>query len=151
MKSPHVYDKAKYHSASIEQAGLPEEHACNHTVVFLRWLLEHDLMSQEFVRESDKILKEFRAGKATIYKVYEYWDCCLVDDMLSEEGNAFAMHYFDFDKGQYIRDYIDTLQGSLPSEFYITFSEDNYQTMRRIMDSRYEEWKRPKKRGWWPF
>ena len=108
-------------------------------------------MSEEFVRESDTILRKVRAGKATIYEVYEHWDCCLVDDMFSQEGNAFAMYYFDFDKGRYIRDYIGTLQGGLPSEFHVAYTENNYQTMRKIMDARFEEWKKPKKRGWWPF
>ena len=47
------------------------------------WLIEHDLMSEEFVTESDGIVQKFRAGDAAIYEVYEWWDCCLVNDMLS--------------------------------------------------------------------
>jgi hypothetical protein len=66
--------------------------------------------------------------------------------MLSEEGNAFAMHYFDFERGRYIHDYIAALQGSLPSEFHVDCTEDNYQKMRQVIDRRYDEWKTPKKR-----
>ena len=141
MNSPHVYDKAKYHFDSIEQHGLSEEHAMNHTVFFLRWLIENDLMSKEFVEESSGLLENFRTGRSTIHDIYESWDCCLIDDMLSDEGNEFAMHYFDFDTGKYLEDYIETLQGDLPSEFHIQYSEENYQRMKQLIDQRYKAWK----------
>jgi hypothetical protein len=140
MKTPHVYDKAKYHSESVEEAGLSEEHAENHTVFFLRWLIEHDLMSEEFVTESAEVLEKFRAGKARIHKVYAWWDRCLVDDMLSIEGNAFAIHYFEFDRGTYLQDYAALLQKTLPSEFHVDYTEDNYQILREAIDRRYEAW-----------
>lgn len=141
MNSPHVYDKAKYHFDSIEEHGLSEEHAANHTVFFLRWLIENDLMSKEFVEESRDLLEKFRAGRATIHDVYEWWDCCLIDDMLSDEGNQFAMHYFDFDTGKYLEDYTGALQGELPTEFHIQYSEVNYQRMKQLIDQRYKAWK----------
>ena len=151
MSSQHVYDKAKYHHETIEQHGLSEEHAANHTVVFLRWLIERRLMSEFFEQEAEGILRQFRAGEVSIHQVYGWWDGCLVDDMRSEEGNAFAMHYFDFERGCYIHDYIETLQGRLPSEFHVDYTEDSYQKMRQVIDRRYDEWKTPKKKGWWPF
>jgi hypothetical protein len=146
MNSPHVYDKAKYHYETIEKHGLSEEHAANHTVFFLRWLIENDLMSQEFMEECGDGIAKFRAGRATIHQVYEWWDCCLIDDMLSDQGNAFAMHYFDFEKGKFIHEYIKLLQGTLPSEFHIDYNEANYQRMKEVIDRRYDEWKESKKR-----
>jgi len=146
MKQPYVYDKAKYHSESIEQHGLPAEHAANHTVVFLRWLIENDLMNEFFHQESEGKIEQFLAGKATIQEVYNWWDCCLIDDMLSKEGNQFAKHYFDFEKGKYLQDYIGLLQGKLPSEFHIEYTEEKYQGMRKIIDRRYKQWKARKKR-----
>jgi hypothetical protein len=150
MESPYLYDKADYHYESIQQYGLSEEHAENHTVVFFRWLIEQRMLSAFFEREAADILRKFRSGETTIHQVYGWCDWCLVDDMLSEEGNAFAVHYFDFKRGKYIRDYITALQRGLPTEFHIDYSEANYQTMKRIIDRRYAEWKRPR-RWWWPF
>jgi hypothetical protein len=150
MGSPEVYDKAKYHDESVRQHGLSEEHAANHTVVFLRWLIEHRMISQLFEQEDSEILRKFRSGEATIYEVYEWYDRCLIDVMLSEEGNAFAMHYFDFEHGKYGNDYCGALQHKLPTLFHIDYNEANYQTMKRIIDRRYKEWKRPKRR-WWFF
>jgi hypothetical protein len=145
MNSPHVYDKAKYHYETVAEHGLSEEHAENHTVFFLRWLIENDLMDEFFLEESADEIDKFGAGKATIHQVYEWWDCCLVDDMLSDEGNAFALHYFDFDKGTYLQDYTELLQGTLPTEFHIDYNEANYQCMKEMIDRRYQEWKKSRR------
>lgn len=141
MGTPYVYDKAKYHAETVEDYGLPEEHAANHTVFFLRWLIEQDLMSTEFVEESAGILAKVRAGRAGIHEVYEWWDCCLIDDMLADEGNAFARHYFDFDDGAYLRDYAETLQRDLTSEFHVEYSEENYRLIKSVIDRRFGRWK----------
>jgi hypothetical protein len=138
---PVVYDKAKYHDDTIQELGLPEEHAANHTVFFLRWLVEHSLMSELFETEGTQVLAAFRAGEASIHRLYEWWDNCLIDDMLSDEGNAFAQAYFDFERGQYLKDYARVLQRTLPSEFHVPYSEENYQAIRVVIDRRYEEWR----------
>ena len=143
---PHVYDKAKYHDAVVQKYGLSDEHAANHTIVFLRWLIERHLMSDSFEKTSADILARFRSGKVSIHKVYDWWDRCLVDDQLSQEGNAFAMHYFDFDRGRYIDDYIATLKGKLPTEFHVDYTEENYQKMKRVIDRRYDEWRTSQKK-----
>lgn len=145
--APHVYDKAKYHLESVEQAGLPESHASNHTVPILRWLIDNDLMSDFFVTESGSDLVAYKAGEMTIHGLYESWDTCLISDMLSDEGNAFAMTYFDFERGTYLQDYVSALQGNLPSEFHVVYSEAGYAKLRAIIDRRYRDWKRTKK--WW--
>jgi hypothetical protein len=142
--------KASIHDESVDEYGLPEEHAVNHTVFFLRWLIEHDLMSEMFMSEGAEILEKFRSGEARIHDVYDWWDRCLIDDMLSEQGNAFAMKYFDFNHGKYIHDYKATLQGKLLSEFHIKYSEEGYQTMRALIDQRYDDWQKPRKK-WWSF
>jgi hypothetical protein len=112
-------------------------------------LIENDLMGEEFTSEAEP-LDQYRSGTRTLLSLYEWWDCCLLDGMLSDEGNAFAQHYFDFDGGQYLHDYIGLLKGSLPSEFHIEFTDDNYAKLKPIIDKRYRKWKNPK-RWWWPF
>jgi hypothetical protein len=141
MTSPHVYDKAKYHAETVEAHGLPEEHASNHAVFFLRWLIEHALMAKWFIEETGGDFEQYRTGKASIHDLYDSCDCCLIDDMLSDEGNAFAMEYFDFEKGKYLDDYTGLLQGTLPSEYHIRYTEENYARMKEVIDRRYIEWK----------
>jgi hypothetical protein len=149
MHTPHRYDKADFHIESIEKAGLSFEHACNHTIVFLRWLIEHQMLAP-FDDQNKWILREFTEGRMSIYQVYSYYDCCLISDMLTKEGDAFAMHYFDFQRGRYLQDYMKALQDSLPTEFHIDYNEKNYQIMKNIIDNRYARWKRFK-HWWWPF
>src|SRR5215210_232011 len=138
---PFVYDKAKYHDESVRELGLPDAHATNHTVFFLRWLIERSLVSDSFATDGADILGAFRRGDISLHQLYEWWDCCLIDDMLSKEGNAFARAYFDFDHGQYLTDYARVLQGSLPSEFHVVYSEENYQAIRPVIDARFETWR----------
>ena len=106
----HVYDKAKYHSESVLDFGLPEEHATHHTLFFLRWLIEQGLVSDEFRTESGDALERMGAGAGSAYELFEWWDNCLIDEMLNDEGNAFASAYFDFDHGAYLSDYARALQ-----------------------------------------
>jgi hypothetical protein len=58
------------------------------------------------------------------------------------------MHYFEFERGRYIHDYIATLQGRISSEFQFDYTEDNYQKMRQVIDRQYDELKTPKRKGW---
>lgn len=137
----HAYDKAKYHYETVDEEGLPREHASNHTVVFLRWLIERGLTSDFFNDECREPIEKWQVGTASIHDVYEWLDECLVSDMLTDEGNAFALAYFDFDKGPYLKDYEETLIGDHESTWHIPYTEANYRKMKALLDRRYEEWK----------
>ena len=67
--------------------------------------------------------------------------CCL------KRATSSQCTIFDFDKGKYIHDYIELLQGDLPSEFHIEYNEENYQRMKEVIDRRYKEWKSPRRVG----
>jgi hypothetical protein len=150
-RAPHVYDKAKYHVESVSDGGLPESHASNHIVPMLRWLIEHNLMSEFFLTEGADELARYRAGEIAIHELFESWDTCLVDDMLSDEGNAFAMAYFDYEKGQYIHDYVAELKDALPTEFHIPYSEANYARIASVIDARHSVWLQKRSKPWWQF
>jgi hypothetical protein len=155
MSRNYLYDKAEFHSGSIQEWGLPEEHAYNHTVPILRWFIERGFMSDSFKEECADQLAAYKAGNFSLYQLYEWLDCCLVSDMVNEEGNAFGMYYFDFEKGKYLSDYTATLQGDLPSEFHVVYSEENYARLKSVIDQRFEEWKKlepepeSKPKSWW--
>jgi len=106
MKPPVVYDKAKYHLESVQQSGLDNVQSQVHTAFFLGWLIDNSLLSSEMENDSADLLAQYRSGEKTALDVYGWWDGCLIDDMLSDEGNEFAAEYFDFSRGEYIHDYI---------------------------------------------
>ena len=49
-------DDASYHIESIEEKGLPIDpiNAYNHMAIYLRWCMEHDLMGEEFLKDTAK-------------------------------------------------------------------------------------------------
>jgi hypothetical protein len=139
---PFVYDKAKYHWDSVAGLGLPEEHAFHHTTFFLAWLVQNRLMSDWFEAEGRDEIARYQAGEISINQLYEWWDACLISDMLSEEGNAFARHYFDFESGAYLSDYCQYLQRDLPTEFHVPYTRENEAIIHRVIAERYAQWKR---------
>jgi len=156
----YAYDKAKYHFETVRDEGLPDEHASNHAVYFLGWLIERGMTSDFFNEECHEPVEKWRSGEGRLHDVYEWLDACLVSDMLTDEGNAFAMAYFDFEKGAYLKDYEETLLGDHESNWHIPFTDENYRKMKAVIDRRYEEWKnRPPKaerlenpaKPWWKF
>lgn len=147
MNDPVVYDKAKYHRESVELAGLDEVQAEVHTAYFLGWLIDTDLLSDEMRDECAELIADYKSRKKTAIDVYGWWDCCLVDDMLSDDGNAFAQSYFDFTNGQYLADYADLLVQDLPSEFHVPYTWENYDIIRLQIDRRYAKWRESQKSG----
>lgn len=150
MLSSYIYDKAEYHYETVEQYGLPRTHASIHVLPILRWFIEHDLMSDFFHSTCADEIAAYRRGDISIQALYEWWDECLAGEMVSDEGNAFGQEYFDFSKGKYIADYVELLQGNLPSEFHVQFDEANYSVLKRRIDERYRQWKN-QNRPWWRF
>jgi hypothetical protein len=150
VRKPIVYDKAKYHDDSIAEEGLDARQAFVHTGVFLGWLIDRNLLSEEFWDNAGEEIEAFRQRRRTGPQIYEWNDGVLVDDMLNEEGNAFAQHYFDFDKGQYLADYEELLCAGLPSQYHVDDTWENYDKLKQRIDQRYEVWKsnKHKKRRW---
>jgi hypothetical protein len=149
MTDPFVYDKAKYHYGGNYPEGLPDEQAFVHTGLYLGWIMERELYSEWFGAESAGSIARFRAREITGPDVYEEWDGCLIDDMLSDEGNAFSQTYFEFEHGRYLRDYEELLARGLPSLYHVANTWENYDRLRERLDERLAEWRRSRDRPAW--
>ena len=136
----YVYDRATFHSKSVAEHGLPEEHAYHHTTFFMSWLIQNGLMSAWFEEEAKDELRRYRDGTLSINGLYVFWDCGLSTHMLSDQGNAFARAYFDFTTGQYLADYEACLHKTLPSEFHVPYTETNEVMIHKVISQRYQEW-----------
>jgi hypothetical protein len=141
MHKPVVYDKAKYHDETISSMELDEHQAFVHTGMFLGWLIERNLCSDEFLRDNEEVINSFKNRLMTGSQVYAHNDGVLIDDMLNEEGNAFAQFYFDFDEGQFLNDWRQFMCVGLPSEFNVQDTWENYDKIKFIIHQRYMEWK----------
>ncbi|SOD03386.1 hypothetical protein SAMN05216486_1126 [bacterium JGI 053] len=150
MSNPIVYDKAKYHYGGDYPEGLADEQAFVHTGLYLGWIIDHGLHS-DFLAEEPELIERFKAREITGPQVYEAWDGCLIDDMLSDEGNAFSKDYFDFERGRYLADYEELLAGGLPSLYHVQDTWANYDRLKARVDERYAVWKRRARYPAWQF
>ena len=141
MSKPHVYDKAKWHYGGDFPRGLSDYQGFVHTGMFVGWLIEHGMISEEFEPETAR----FHSGELTGTQVYELWDGALVDDMLTEKGNEFAHAYFDFKLGKYLADYGELLGRGLPSHYHVQDNGENYARLKERIDERYADWQRTRR------
>ena len=137
-----VYDKAKWHFSGQFPAELDDFQGYVHTGMFIGWLIHNDLMSEEFNADHEKEIQLFKQYEVTGSQIFER--CCdgvlLLED-ISELGNRFSLHYFDFETGQYLNDYDATLSNGLPSMYHVPDTWNNYKKLRAILDKRFADWK----------
>ncbi len=141
VEGPTVYDKAEYHYDGDFPKGVPRKQAFVHTGMFVGWLIEHDMIAKDFLEET----QGFKERKITGAQVYKAWDGTLTSDVLTDEGNAFARYYYNCAEGQdspYFEDYEATIAKDLPSIYHAKDSWENYETIRKKIDERYESWKK---------
>ena len=148
-----VYDKAKWHFDGDFPPELETFQGYVHTGMFLGWLIENNLVSDEFVSDNADRIKEFLDRNLTGSQVFEI--CCdgvLMLNDISETGNRFALGYFDFDNGLYLKDYEKTLLNGMPSLYHVEDTWENFDKIKEVIDKRYLEWKSMNnKKPFWKF
>jgi hypothetical protein len=141
----HVYDKAKWHRDGDYPEDLAPDQAFVHAGMFLGWLIDHDLVSDELREQLGEQLEDFKRRKLTGPEVYAACDGCLVDDMLSDAGNAFAKEYFALERSPFLSDYEELLGAELPSLYHVANDWKNYERLKVRIDERFQEWLRGKR------
>jgi hypothetical protein len=146
-----IYDKAKYHSGGNFPEELDHFQGCVHTGMFINWLIDNDLMDNEFFEDSQDEINKVRQRECTGAQFYEnQLDCVFSIEEVSELGNRFALDYFDFDSGQYLKDYEKTLGYNLPTLYHVEDNWNNYEMISAVIDERFSEWKNKiSKKPWW--
>lgn len=155
-----LLDEAAPHLESIREKCLPvdELNAFSHLVIYLRWCIEHDLMSESFCRRWPDIVEAVRTNPA---------EACLREwlrdklkgelhaSIFNERGADFACYYYgalheytphytmdvDIHAVSRIgveRNFSDEIQDE--AYLFLPFDEDYYREMARIIERRYENW-----------
>lgn len=109
--------------------------------MFLAWIVEHDLCGEELA-DMEEELASVRDRTMTGADLFAVCDGVFADDMLDEEGNAFARAYFNFEGGAYWADYEATLAAGLPGLYHVADTWAAYDTLKPVIDRRYGEWRR---------
>lgn len=138
-----VYDKAKWHYEGDFPNDLSEKQAFVHTGMYLGWIIEKNLYSEEFEKASEQEILEFKQKNMTGTEVYMELDGVFASDMLNAEGRAFTESYFDFDKGTYLNDY-EHIFPYVESLYEVEDTWDNYKTIKAKVDNRFVAWKHVK-------
>jgi len=137
----YVFDKAKYHDNSVAELGLSDVQSFVHTGLFLVWLVNNELMSDFFVSETGNEIENLKVRTSSPLGIYEYWDGVLIGEMLSRAGFNFALDYFDFEKGTYMKDYERVFSVTPERVFEVKGTWDNYDKLKPVIDAAYEKWR----------
>jgi hypothetical protein len=141
----YVFDKAKWHFEGDYPDDLDEDQAYVHTGLFVGWVLDAGLYNEQFAQDFAKEVRKFKARKLTGPGVYRAADGVFADDILTDEGRAFALAYFDFDNGKYLNDYGRILANDLPSMYHVPDTWENYNALKPQIDKRYAAWKKKRR------
>ena len=150
VKEIKVYDKAKYHYGGQFPPNQTIEQALVHTGMYLGWIIDTGLYSEEFAEDQETI-SAFKARKMTGAQVYQKHNGCFTDNMLNDEGNLFSQFYFDIESGRYLADYEDTLCQDLPSLYRVKDTWENYRRIKAVIDAKFLGWKKKSKPNPWIF
>lgn len=138
----HVFDKAKYHMVSIEEAGLKPKQAYVHTGLYFSWIVRNNLYSEEFGKEYKRDIVETKDEMITPTQLYMDLDGVFIGGDLNQIGFNFSLDYFTFDKDLFPYDYEQALCVTSPDIFRVEDSWKNYHVIAKIIDQRYEEWQK---------
>ncbi len=133
-------DRMDWHYGGDFPENLPQENGGTHIGMFLTWIIENDLISELHREDSQEaILKVINHQLTGRDFLIEQCDEKLWEDDLNEQGLLFTKHYYESDI--YIQDYSELLATEVESIYEVENSWDNYQKLKPIIDSRYNEWK----------
>ena len=151
-------DDAAWHLESIQEKGLPvdEINAYNHMAIYLRWCMEHDLMSAECMERYWEQVQPFMVdlSRADLRGfIRDQLKGQLFGALFNKEGAAFAGYYygetdspyFPSDIDNYALEYFGSEQyysDKFQDEAYlfIPFDENYYQAMAKVMEKRFTNW-----------
>ncbi|MDK7584638.1 hypothetical protein QP575_02330 [Alcaligenes faecalis subsp. phenolicus] len=137
---PVKYDAVDWHVGGDYPSDLGPQGGRTHIGMYLAWLVEKGLLANAFM---DRYPNEVRQCRDHMIKGSQLLqECCddvLVSEDMSEQGKAFSDFYYD---ELYLDDYVDTLDDEvLPSIYYVPDDWDSYETLRPVLEQRYQHWR----------
>ena len=151
-------DDASYHIESIAEKEIPiaSINAYNHMAIYLRWCMEHNLMSEKFLEEHGEVVNQVKADSSnTDLRTFirEELFGCLFSALFNQKGRAFAHYYYGENDAPYYPADIDdyALKYFGPSRYhsnefqqeaylFIPFDEKYYQAMAKVIEKRFVNW-----------
>ena len=133
------YDDASWHFGGDFPSDLKINNARTHIGMFLGWVVDNKLygnLLEEIHGENLRKFKDRKISPSQLFKV-----CCddkLTNEDLNEEGNSFALHYYETDI--YLEDYEEILGKDIDTLYHAEDSWENYLKISKRITKRYTEW-----------
>lgn len=154
------YDDASWHYGGDFPDDLPEENGATHIGMILNWCIDNDLISEFQIEESGEDVQKVKNRELTGAEfLIDNCDEKFTDEDLNDLGNEFAEDYFkeetEFGKkyANYIDDYCATFDQDAEKKgieyetlYHIENTFENYQILKPVIDNRFEEWKKYRKK-----
>jgi len=146
------YDDASWHYGGDFPVDQPAEHGGTHIALFLKWCLIKGWAGELLLQEApDNVAAVIDGTKSPTEFLFE-WDGKFVDDMLNEEGNAFANQYYG-DDGLYLEDYFTNfgyLMYVAPAESH-DFANFSAMIEQRLQSGTLTKTQLKATKKWWKF
>ncbi len=110
--------------------------------MFVAWALLSGLAGDRHLADFPEDIPSLR-NRSTTPGAF-FLSCCdgkFTNEDLNEEGNAFALAYFDFKNGQYLKDYGAAVAGDLPTLYHVPDTWLTYEKLQPVLDQRLMEWR----------
>lgn len=159
-------DDVQYHMDSITEKNLPVDEitAYNHLAIYLRWFIEHDMMSDMFKESFSEAIEKVKDNINTPEKMPdlrvllsgEKLKGRLMLTYFNDEGTEFSEWYYGEDQDDdhyYPCDVDDYAEGYFGTERYnsdefqdeaylfVPWNEEYYKGMAEVIEKRYRTWK----------
>jgi hypothetical protein len=141
MRDIISFDKADWHTDGTAEENLDFEQAFVHTGMYLGWIIDRELYSEEFAETHKKAIVRYRARKMTGPTVYASIGVTFASHMLNDEGVAFTKAYYGLEKSRYLVDYEKLLTVDLPSTYHVKDTWENYELLKPVIDKRFAAWR----------
>jgi len=146
---PFVFDKGAWHLTTVKELELDRRQAWVHIGHVFAWLVRRSMV-QQWLRDAEaQRFADFDAGHITGRQLLQAVGGALVDDMLTDEGLAFALHYLDPRFGTFIEDYRSYVVGERPSDYHVPDDEPSAARVAAILDAQLEAWRAALPGGAW--
>ena len=141
MNETIVFDKAKWHFSGDFPKELKPYQAYIHTGFYIGWLIQKGFISDELKNESEKEINLFLEKKISSVEFYEdQLDGVFLSEDVNEIGLKFTRDYFDFNTGEYLKDYEEVLGANMPTLYHVKDTWENFNTISSLITNRYENW-----------
>lgn len=137
-----AFDKMDWHAVTFPDS-IPYENAGTHIGMYLAWLINNDLIQEDWMEEFADGIERVRSRESTGRDILmECFDETLVEDIMTDDALEFTGEYYD---SSYIDDFAAALSAEdSDSEFAVYLHEDtweNYDLVEPVITAKFEKWR----------